>query len=135
MFVFHSILSERKACCQPRTKLYGHFLYQDPTNQDPLSLNSENAALNNYTVRCETKAASTSAADDAVRPIREPRIWKDVSLRDASFENGCSKSCGQFADYMYMCIYIYIYMCMYIYHMCVYMYIYIYIYIHTYMYV
>ena len=31
------------------THNYGHVSYQDPTNQAPLSLNSENAALRNHT--------------------------------------------------------------------------------------
>ena len=41
---------------------YAHFSYQDPTNQDPLSLNSESVA----------RPASASAAESPPPPCRRP---------------------------------------------------------------
>ena len=48
--ITHTIITRHKQEHTFFARLHGHCSYQDPPNQDPLSLNWENAALRTYTV-------------------------------------------------------------------------------------
>ena len=74
--VFISPIAQRPQLKTPSSTQHGHFSYNDRTDQDPLSLNSENSALRNHTAHQEMPPSTFKILFDA-----------NPDLAGSSFEN------------------------------------------------